>query len=270
MISSDKQEGVGLSKNRVLELFPSYDTYFFLDDDAELYESSIFLDYLRFNQDNRYHHLSSTRFFEINEKREVNGYSINFGKRGGGYFNFFTKKGLETVGGWHTDFAKWKRYGHTEHSYRFVNAGLQDYPFVVLADSIDKVIIHSPDHVSQPLTELVDPTNELFLHEKELIDQKLSYFPLQTLSEFHFNGYALNLPGNEELLKILEQNDRYALVTDKKEKRHAKVAFKVHQLKTSKSALGKMKLLTEILFLAPTNNAFKHWIKQKIKRKNLS
>lgn len=266
MISSEKREGVGLSKNRVLESFPNYSNYFFLDDDVELVDPSIFLAYVTFNRKNEFHHLSSTRFFDLKENDEINGHSVNFGDRGGGYFNFFTRTGLERVGGWHTDFAKWKRYGHTEHSYRFVNAGLQKYPFIVLADSIDKVIIHSPDHVSEPLNELVDPADELFLHEKELIAKKLKYFPLKTISKYQFNGYSMREPGNEKLVELIKLNDRYALIQNKKEKCQAKVEFKVHQLKTSSSLFEKLKLLSEILILGPTNKAFKHWIKQKIKR----
>jgi glycosyltransferase involved in cell wall biosynthesis len=270
LLYSEEREGVGLSKNRVIERFPDYDTYFFLDDDVELYDPSIFEDHTTFAAANTgYHHLSSTELWHILRKDNMNGVKVLFGNKGGGYFNFFTKKGLETVGGWHTDFAQWKRYGHTEHSYRFVNAHLQEYPFVVLADSIGKVIIHSPDHVSEPISDLVDPVDELFLHEKELIEKKITYFPVQTLSPYRFNGYNMSQPGNQKLVEIIESNDRYALLENAKVKRHAKAAFKMHELNQSTSFLQKIKLLLEIVFLAPSNNAFKHWIKQNLRRKNL-
>lgn len=265
-LRSDIQEGVGLSKNRVFKMFPDFDYYFFLDDDVELFDESVFLDYVTFLEEKKFDHMSSTRFFELKEQREINGKKLNFGLRGGGYFNFFTREGLEKVGGWHTDFAQWKRYGHTEHSYRFVNAGLQEYPFVVLEDSINKVIIHSPEHVSEPLNHLVDPENELFEHEKYLIDQKLSYFPLATISPFYFNGKSLTNPGNELITQALESGDRYFLLTDRKARRQAKAEYKVFELNQKSSFFYKVKLLTEIVFLAPTNNAFKHWIKLKLKR----
>ena len=267
LLFSEDREGVGVSKNRVLKQFPDYDFYFFLDDDVELYDPSIFSDHIEFvRQNKQVHHLSATDLWKIEKNEQLGHFKVIQGKKGGGYFNFFTREGLEKVGGWHTDFAQWKRFGHTEHSYRFVNAGLQEYPFVVLEDSINKVIIHSPEHVSEPLNHLVDPENELFEHEKHLIDQKLSYFPLSTLSPYYFNGKSLSHPGNELITKALASGDRYYLVNDRSQKRQAKVAFKVFELGQKSSFLYKVKLLLEIVFLAPTNNAFKHWIKQKFRK----
>ncbi len=263
LLYSDDREGVGLSKNRVLMLFPEYDFYFFLDDDVELFESSIFLDHVNFSRLNpNVHHLSSTDLYRIENEELLDGQRVIYGNKGGGYFNFFTKRGLEQVGGWHTDFAQWKRYGHTEHSYRFVHAGLQNYPLVVLANSISKVIIHSPEHVSKPLDHLVDPENELFEHEKNLIAQRITHFPITTLSPFRFNGMSVNEPGNDALIKLLGSGDRYNLITNAKDKRNSRVAYKVHKLGHTKSISKKIKLLFEILYLAPTNNSFKHWIKQ--------
>lgn len=267
LLYSYDREGVGLSKNRVLRQFLDYEFYFFLDDDVELYDSSIFQDYISFyKKTSKFDHMSSTHFYELSEELYISDWKLSFGFRGGGYFNFYTKKGLEKVGGWHTDFAQWRRYGHTEHSYRYVNAGLQEYPFIVLAKSVNKVIIHSPDHVSEPLNHLVDPTDELFLHEKQLISEKLNYFPLKVLSAYHYNGQPMDCPGNDLISEALRSADRYFLVTDRKQKRHAKVEFKVYQLDSSKSIFHKLLLLTEIVFLAPTNNAFKHWVKQQFRK----
>src|SRR3954452_16488488 len=39
---SEQREGVGLSKNRVLERYPDLDYYFFLDDDVELVHGAVF------------------------------------------------------------------------------------------------------------------------------------------------------------------------------------------------------------------------------------
>jgi hypothetical protein len=42
-----------------------------------------------------------------------------------------TRAWPETVGGWHPSFARYRRWGHTEHSCRFVRAGLAPPPFNV-------------------------------------------------------------------------------------------------------------------------------------------
>ena len=113
-----------------------------------------------------------------------------FSNRGGGYFNFFTRKGLDTVGGWHTEFAKYKRYGHTEHSSRFVNSNLSKYPFVVIEECINMLIIHNPVHVTEPDGINYDKSDVIFNGEKKIINQKLSHFKITTISPFHFIDFS--------------------------------------------------------------------------------
>jgi hypothetical protein len=102
---------------------------------------------------------------------------------GGAPFNFFTREGIEKVGGFHTEFARYKRFGHTEHSYRFYRAGLTDYPFQVIEECIDGYIgWHEPSSRIKLNVGVSD--NQLFVGEEELIAQKLTYFPIQTLSPY--------------------------------------------------------------------------------------
>lgn len=265
LIYSDKQEGVGISKNRVLTLFPDFDYYFFIDDDVELVDDTIFERYIDFYlcSNQKYDHLCSTEFFEVVQEEFLCNSTLQSGWKGGGYFNFFTRNGLQKVGGWHTDFAEWKRYGHSEHSYRYVHNGLLKLPFNSILECKNNLIIHSPDHVSSPMNELVDPTTEFFYREQELINNKLLFFPKTILSQPHFQPAVDKNEKKANLLKIDLKIDRYPL-SKGKEKRIAKTDFKVFKLHQSKSLLKKSKLLIEILLLNPTNTSFKHWLKQKM------
>lgn len=212
LLYSDQREGVGLSKNRVLKMFPNFEHYFFIDDDIELYNSKIFKEHVKFgNLSSQFHHLSSTEIRMKLDESIHEGQKIVYSTIGGGYFNYFTKNGLDKVGGWHTDFAKYKRYGHTEHSHRFKNAGITDFPFTVIEDCINDLILHNPGHV----TASIGPENEqteLFIEEQHLMDQKLTYFPVITLSDFHFNGHDLNF--NSAVAAFLSSNKKkYPLIS---------------------------------------------------------
>ena len=93
-IYSENQEGVGLSKNRVLSQFPDYDHYFFLDDDVELYDSSVFELVIKTALDLQLDHLCITPFHTILKEFKLNNLTIQQGNKGGGYFNYFSGKGL--------------------------------------------------------------------------------------------------------------------------------------------------------------------------------
>ena len=207
LIHSKEREGVGLSKNRVITQFPDYDHYFFIDDDVELLNSSIFESHISLGiKSDEFFHMSSTKLFIIKEKAIKFGTPIIYGNIGGGYFNYFNRKGIEKIGGWHTVFAKYKRYGHTEHSYRFLNAGLSKYPFTIIEDCINKLIIHNPAHVTDPIVGQESVDTELFIEEQKIIDQKLNYFPINTISEYHFNNYDMKF--NEKINDFLKENKK--------------------------------------------------------------
>ncbi len=187
IVYADSREGVGLSKNRILATFRDYEHYFFIEDDVGLLDAAVFDLHVKAADELNVPHMSLFPEDRIGDKTyEI---TLKDGQRviccmfGGAPFNYFTKSGIDTVGGFHTCFAKYRRFGHTEHSYRFVNAGLADYPFYVLNDCLHGYLRWS-DPVS--VTKIkVDTINRLFVEEHELIAQKLVYFPLTTLAPFH-------------------------------------------------------------------------------------
>lgn len=187
LLFSEENEGVGISKNRVIESFPNYDSYFFIEDDAELLNPEVFDIHIKLSKELNIPHFSlfdRDRVREVQAIREAEGYHIIRALYGGAPVNFFTRDGLEKVGGFHTEFAKYKRFGHTEHTYRFYRAGLTDYPFQIIEECIKGYFgWHEP--TSRIKLNVAASENRLFVGEEELIKQKLTHFPLQTLSAYH-------------------------------------------------------------------------------------
>jgi hypothetical protein len=190
LINSVERYGVGISKNRVLETFPDYDYYFFIDDDVELLNGEIFQAHINAHLKTGLHHFSSgpeILFRDSVIKKETNGIVLLHSLLGSGAFNFFTKQGLSKVGGWHTEFAKYKRFGHTEHTYRFVNNNLAEYPFNVLHNFIEGYIkLHTLSHVTLYNSSSVGKTG-LALVEEEILNQKLKWFEVNSLGGFTHN-----------------------------------------------------------------------------------
>src|SRR5690606_26511970 len=108
---------------------------------------------------------------------------------GGGYFAVYSKTGLEKVGGWNTIFAQYKRFGHTEHSYRFFHSQIQEYPFIFPSVCNKYILVHSPPSVT---TNSVFETNnnDLFIEEQLMIDNETTYVALETLSDFQTINYS--------------------------------------------------------------------------------
>ncbi|HRF56657.1 MAG TPA: hypothetical protein PLV58_04585 [Campylobacterales bacterium] len=187
LVYSDENEGVGLSKNRVLSTFGDFDYYFFIEDDVELLNPKVFDAHIEVSKKSGIHHFSSferKRIIDEVARTEVGGYTIIHSMFGGAPFNFFTKEGLETVGGWHDMFATYKRFGHTEHTYRFVNAGLSKYPFNVIDELIEGYLGWN-DPISVTKIKVQTTANRVFQGESDLMDEKLSYYPVKTLSPYH-------------------------------------------------------------------------------------
>ena len=209
LIYSDENEGVGLSKNRIIESFPEYEYYFFIEDDAELLNPEVFDIHIRLSQKLDIHHFSlfdSDRAREIQSVREAEGYHIIGSLYGGAPVNFFTRIGLEKVGGFHTEFAKYKRFGHTEHSYRFYRTGLSKYPFQIIQECIHGYFgWHDP--ISRVKLNVASSENRLFVGEEELIAEKLTHFPLRTLSPYH--GKDLENVSHAEKIQIDRNYPKY-------------------------------------------------------------
>ena len=257
LLWSNEREGVGLSKNRILKQFAYYDYYYFIEDDVEIIDKNIFNLFIEFSKRNNIHHICSG---EITEQRLIKNISFNnnkfaYTKYAGAYFTFYTKEGIKKVGGWHPLFAKYKRFGHTEHSMRFYHLGLSPAPFIVTESTRKYIILNDPPHVTQ--IDVDRNSNELIAEEQAMIDAKQTFFPITTLSNYYFNGKDVSIP----VLHSDLQKGRYSLLKGKS-KIKAWGNFYFHKFKTSKNPL--FFILAIILY--PNNNLLKHWIKQKIKK----
>lgn len=205
LLYSEENEGVGISKNRILQAYPTYDYYFFIEDDIELLNPEVFDIHIALSKGLDLHHFS---LFEARRLRKhmatlnYEGYHVLQAMYGGAPFNFFTKKGLDTVGGFHPLFAKYKRFGHTEHSYRFVHNGLAIYPFNVIEECLEGYFIWN-DPISRIKLNVEVSDNGLFIDEEALIREEIKYYPVKTLSAYT----VLNRHTMEDLSKIEEDCD---------------------------------------------------------------
>lgn len=196
LLYSESREGVGLSKNRVLTAYPDYDHYFFVEDDVALLDDRIFDLHLEAAGATGAQHLSlgpRQRFSGEGSCIERPPYRLRYFRHGTAQFNYFSRQGIERVGGFHTEFAKYRRFGHTEHSNRFVNAGLAEEPFCVLEGCFEGYI-HTYDPRSVTRVAVESTKSRIFVGEQDLIDQRLDYFPIATQSEF-FPPTSLDLSG---------------------------------------------------------------------------
>lgn len=229
LLWSEEREGVGFSKNRVLTRFPDYDFYVFLDDDVELVDGRVFREHVEAHRETGIHHFS---LFEGGRPRRPRGSTplsrgrqVLHGLFGGGQFNFFTAEGLHRVGGWHPLFARYRRWGHTEHSYRFLRAGLAPAPFNAIPALEDRCIWHYPEAVTADASVAVteDDITEM---EQELIDEELQHVPLTTGAPFHFNEVPWE--GVRKLGERWSPDDLYPLLSteDRRRKQAEREAWK--------------------------------------------
>jgi hypothetical protein len=228
LVYSDEREGVGLAKNRIVRQFGGYDYYFFIEDDVELLQSQVFREHIRLAELMGLHHLS---LFERGGARwivrveERGGHRIVHARYGGGQFNFFTRQGLDAVGGWHTSFAAFRRFGHTEHSYRFVHRGLAEAAFVVAETLSGCLLWHYPPAVTRSAeVPSVSAETQLCPHEEALIRERLKFFPVQTLCPYTTNDKPLDCSSAPWADRVVR--DRYPLLTGR-ERRQAWADFHV-------------------------------------------
>lgn len=265
LLYSDEREGVGLSKNRVIKQFPEYDFYFFIEDDIELIKQTIFNDYINASEIFKLEHLNhfglsayKHNFINTIEKNNLHLVSKN---AGGGYFNFFTKAGLDMVGGFHPIFSKYKRFGHTEHTLRYVNTGLQKYSFNSILECQKDLLIHFPPHVT-PIDN-IDFVDNISTIEKEIIDQKLKHFPLQTISSYHYN--CKNMKFNNHVTEFLLRNKRKYPLTKGRERRKALSEYFFFKFNSHRSIIAIFYLILSFCFY-PCHPDFKHYFKVKLSR----
>lgn len=262
LIYSEEREGVGLSKNRVLTQFPNYDNYFFIEDDIELVDNLIFQQLVDLHEQTGYHHFCNNHSWNKVKVETINGEDVLFSSTGGAQLAFYSREGIKRVGGFHTLFAKYRRFGHTEHSYRFYHTNLQPAPFIFPLDFKKHILIHAPEAVIRH-SNIQTNENELIADEQVLIDQKNTYFPLRTLSPFYFNGTEMGY--NETVAQFLKDNPQKYPLTHGKERKLALGEYYALLIDwEGKSFFKNLLLVLRSIRYAPTNNALKHKIKMKI------
>lgn len=264
-IYADEREGVGMSKNRVLKQFPDFDYYFFVEDDVELVDGDVFPEHVRLFEESGIHHFS---LFERGGARSPVGTSTVLGTRvvhcrfGAASFNFFTRESLERVGGWHPMFATYRRWGHTEHSYRIYRAGLAPAPFNVAEDLTECFIWHVPPAVTRVSGVQFD-RDQIAAPERGLMEQELSYVPIETHSPVRFNAAPFARVG--ELANQLRAGQRYPLI-EGRERRRARSEFDLWRFYNGKTLPERAGALVGAVTRWPGNPAFRHAIKTALSR----
>lgn len=264
LIYSEEREGVGLSKNRIVKQFPDYDYYFFIDDDVELIDSSVFEKCIHLSTQMNIPHLcGNTNHVLFNQHKNKN-FTVEYSMRGGGYFSFYTKEVLQKVGGWNTIFAKYKRFGHTEHSYRAYHQKLQEAPFIFAYEFSKMILVHNPVSVSK--NNVSTNENELIQEEQDLIDSGSTYFPLETLSPFHFNQKSLGF--NNVVNEFLKTNTKKYPLSEPNDRRKALGEHFALKINTKKNSHFKnLTLAIKSFVYSPMNNELKHALKNYFSKK---
>lgn len=255
LIFSEEREGVGLSKNRVLQKFPDFDYYFFIEDDIELFNADIFNIHIQLFKETGIHHFGyGLRSYDHVVPTAIG--EVTCGWKGGAQFNFFTQTGIRKCGGWHTYFARYKRFGHTEHSYRFYFNELNPRPFCVYKNINKLLIFHDPPHVTN--VEIETNKNELIKEEQDMIDQKQTFVPVAILSAITFNDK--NIDCSEVSKQILEADKYFFLTKQEKRKTLSHYYFYLF-FEHSTNFLKRTRYFVYSLFLDPTSNQIKHYLK---------
>jgi hypothetical protein len=261
LVRSEEREGVGISKNRALEAFPDHDYYFFLEDDVELVEGSVFPAHVEIARASGIHHLSlfaPRRLRGRTGESAAAGHRILHGSVGSARFNFFTGEGLRQVGGWHPRFAEYRRWGHTEHSYRFLHAGLAPAPFNLAADLSETCIWHFPPPVTQPSLLPAD-ADGIVAPERELIEQRLRHVPVRTLSPYRVE--RAELPPPLRLAATLDAGGRYPLIVGP-ERRHCRSDYQLWRYRTVAPAPRRAGALLAAAWQWPRNPRLKRTIRE--------
>ncbi len=261
LVWSDRREGVGLSRNRVLERFGDFAYYFFLDDDVEVIDGSVFPAHVDLHLASDIHHFSLFERGGVRRRTgtsDVGGVRLTHGMYGGGQFGFYTGAGLRAVGGWHPDFAEYRRWGHTEHSFRFMRAGLAPAPFNVAEGLADLCIWHYPPTVTRVEGVPVD-ADQIAGPERALIDQALRHVPLRTIAPHHHNGVPFGPP--RRLAEVLDAGTRYPLVAGP-DWRYAVSDYLLWKSRTGPRVLDRASALLRGALVAPGNPTLRHRLRR--------
>lgn len=265
LLYSDTREGVGLSKNRVLERFPGYDYYFFIEDDVEVLDGSVFARHVELMQAGSLHHMS---LFPPVLGREPLGQTLVLNEPilhfqlGVAFFNAFTGQGLATVGGWHPLFAEYRRWGHTEHSCRFVFNQLAKAPFNVAVRLAPSCIWHLPPSVTSWASSGLVGADGLAEPERQLIQQKLQHVPLVTFAPYRLEGPEPSLP--VRLAEAVSSSSRRYPFLSGAEHRHALADLQLWRFETHRGVLRRVVALCAATLLHPRSLELRHVVKTRL------
>ena len=261
LLYSEKREGVGLSKNRVLESFPDYEYYFFLEDDLEVLDGSVFARHVDLMRAGGIHHMS---LFNADDGSECVAETSVLGQRvlhfnyGSAEFNAFTREGLQTVGGWHPAFAQFRRWGHTEHSARFPRNALAPAAFNAAVELSGACIRHRPLSVTRWSAEATLDPHGISAFERELMALGLTHVPVETIARYQVSAL---MPGQAvRLASLVDGRKRYPLLSGS-EHRDARADYYVGRYASLAAPLAKARALLVAALIAPRNLALRHAIK---------
>ena len=216
-LMSEEGEGVGISKNRVFDHYSDYDHYFFIEDDVELRSASYFIDQIEIAEGLNIPHFSMHPYWRlknIQSKVTYKDHTIVGATFGSAQVNYFSKKCLHVIGGWHQVFAQVKRFGHTEHSYRTINNGLCKFPFNYVLELERCFKFWEPPSATQVKVEK-DTETSLSKMEMDLMNEKLLFHPISFKSP-----YKVHIPTKSDQAS-LEQEKSEGMSTIVKLRTHA-------------------------------------------------
>lgn len=260
LVYSHHSEGVGIAKNRAFLSYPDFEYYFFLEDDVEVCDGTVFPTYIAVANELGLGHMS---LFERGGSRgivghtNVLGHSVCHSLYGGGVFNFFTAAGLRQVGGWHPIFAEFRRWGHTEHSYRFVHAGLAAAPFSVITSLQRSCIWHSPPSVTRVHGIYVDD-NQIAAPERELMNACLTAAPVSAPGDYYVTGPAPS--ALKQLARLVSASRLYPLLHGR-ELWHARSDYLVWRSQGTSQPISRASALLCALAAWPSGSAVRRELK---------
>lgn len=177
-IYSIERKGVSISRNRVIQNFSNFGYYFFIDDDIILHNEDVFEQHIEAFKKTGIHHFNlgaDEKFAYRKKKKDSNGYKITQSYIGTGGFLFYTQKAFEITGYYHPLFGIYKRYGHTEHSFRAFRNRLCPSPFCKLDHCEPHITQEWPESVTKHDHSKMKAPFGIAQVEKDLIDEEI-YF----------------------------------------------------------------------------------------------
>lgn len=179
---AEERKGVSMSKNRVIQNFWGYGYYFFIDDDVELIDGQVFDEHIEAFKSTGIHHFNlgdDKRFYYRKKIVQNNGLQLTTSYIGSGAFTFYTADSILISGYFHPVFGEYKRYGHTEHSFRVFRNRLSPAPFVKIDRLLPFIEYNEPESVTLHDSSTMDAPFGIARVEKNLIDEQHYFINLE-------------------------------------------------------------------------------------------